>query len=343
MKFENVSVLSLKILNRTLKIFGIYAITHDKPLKSVDNFVENHPKSMKFLGTSFVIISYLAMVLAVLLVIFTILLAANMEAKDPSTDLPPAQVIIPINFGAIANNLPEGTLNKGILESIARYVYYVPFLPFFIAILIIVVFHEGAHYLMMRRNKIEIKDYGFGILNFLYIPLPVPLAFVQQAKEEYGYPMVEVAAAGSGMNFLLTAIFFIPYALFGGLTLFYLVLLNFAVGLTNVLPIHLVDGSYMIRPLIGNKGLHLSSLIIIGLVIVPSIITWEMKKKYMDKYGIDSLINLKIASRSKLDVFVTLNQSMLNDREELEKKFRIKKRTPKEMLGIWMKKRFSIM
>lgn len=57
-----------------------------------------------------------------------------------------------------------------------------------------------------------------------------------------------------------------------------------------------------------------------------------MKEKYIDHYGIDSLPNLKEASAHKVDVFVTLNKKMLEDREELEKVFKVKIRTPEEFV-----------
>ena len=56
-----------------------------------------------------------------------------------------------------------------------------------------------------------------------------------------------------------------------------------------------------------------------------------MKSKYIDHYGIDSLPHLIEASEHKMDFFVTLNKPMLEDREELEKKFKVKIRTPEEM------------
>jgi len=46
----------------------------------------------------------------------------------------------------------------------------------------------------------------------------------------------------------------------------------------------------------------------------------------------DSLIQLRIASKNKCDIFLTLNDEMIKDREELEKKYDIKIRTPKEMI-----------
>jgi len=63
-----------------------------------------------------------------------------------------------------------------------------------------------------------------------------------------------------------------------------------------------------------------------------------MKQKYIDHYGIDSLPHLISASENKCDIFVTLNKSMLEDRTELENKFKIKIRTPKEMLDEKMEK-----
>lgn len=56
-----------------------------------------------------------------------------------------------------------------------------------------------------------------------------------------------------------------------------------------------------------------------------------MKNKYLDHYGIDSLPHLIVASENDLDVFLTLNKSLLEDREELEEKFNIEIiRTPEE-------------
>lgn len=55
-----------------------------------------------------------------------------------------------------------------------------------------------------------------------------------------------------------------------------------------------------------------------------------MKDRYIDHYGIDSLPNLKEASRAGCTVFVTTNKALLEDRAELEKRFNIKIRDPEE-------------
>ncbi len=57
-----------------------------------------------------------------------------------------------------------------------------------------------------------------------------------------------------------------------------------------------------------------------------------MKDKYIDQYGIDSLPNLEAASEAQCEYFITTNQELLDDREELEEKFDIKIRDPTEML-----------
>lgn len=56
------------------------------------------------------------------------------------------------------------------------------------------------------------------------------------------------------------------------------------------------------------------------------------KNKYIDHYGIDSFFNYLVACIHRMDHFVTLCKSMLKDRDKLEKKFRVKIRTPTEML-----------
>jgi predicted nucleic acid-binding protein len=57
-----------------------------------------------------------------------------------------------------------------------------------------------------------------------------------------------------------------------------------------------------------------------------------MKDKYIDQYGIDSLPNLKIAKLVGCKAFITINQGMLKDRKELERKFKIKIMTPEEFI-----------
>ena len=55
-----------------------------------------------------------------------------------------------------------------------------------------------------------------------------------------------------------------------------------------------------------------------------------MKDKYIDQYGIDSLPHLIDASKFGMEMFITVNKGMLDDREELEKKYNIKIRSPED-------------
>lgn len=56
-----------------------------------------------------------------------------------------------------------------------------------------------------------------------------------------------------------------------------------------------------------------------------------MKKKYIDHYGFDGLIHIRLAVKGGAEYFVTNNKSILEDREELERYFGILIRTPEEM------------
>lgn len=56
-----------------------------------------------------------------------------------------------------------------------------------------------------------------------------------------------------------------------------------------------------------------------------------MKDKYLDKYGIDSLKHLELASINNCEIFLTLNEEILKDRKELEAKYNIKIRKPSEI------------
>jgi len=53
--------------------------------------------------------------------------------------------------------------------------------------------------------------------------------------------------------------------------------------------------------------------------------------KYIDRYGHDSMPDLRIAAENKCDIFLTTNEALLKDRKELEGAFDIKIRTPEEM------------
>jgi len=57
-----------------------------------------------------------------------------------------------------------------------------------------------------------------------------------------------------------------------------------------------------------------------------------MKKQYIDHYGLDSLPNLIEASKNHCDIFATTNKALLKDRKELERIFKIRIRTPEEMV-----------
>jgi len=55
-----------------------------------------------------------------------------------------------------------------------------------------------------------------------------------------------------------------------------------------------------------------------------------MRDEYPDQYGFDSLPHLKSASKNNCDTFVTFNEEMLKDRDELYEAFGVKILTPDE-------------
>ena len=59
-----------------------------------------------------------------------------------------------------------------------------------------------------------------------------------------------------------------------------------------------------------------------------------MKTEYIDKFGNDSLKHLILASKSECEYFITFNQDLLNDRDELEKIYKIKIRSPNDMVDL---------
>jgi len=61
-----------------------------------------------------------------------------------------------------------------------------------------------------------------------------------------------------------------------------------------------------------------------------------MKTSYIDVYGMDSLNQLKAASKVGADVFITLDAGILDYRVELESMFKIKIRTSQEVINGWV-------
>lgn len=59
-----------------------------------------------------------------------------------------------------------------------------------------------------------------------------------------------------------------------------------------------------------------------------------MKTEYLDKYGNDSLKHLILASQNECEYFITTNQGLLEDKEELEKEYKIKIRSPNDMVDL---------
>jgi len=165
---------------------------------------------------------------------------------------------------AIANTAPGGTL---LLPGVN-----LPFVEGMIALIIIMVVHEGAHAILSRIARVPL--FSSGIVLFGIIPIG---AFVEPDEAKLArtekVAQTRVLVAGSTAN-LMTSIFF--FALFVGIALsmgalvalapflsgllfsIYLILglcfaLNFIVGTVNLLPLPFFDGYRILDINIKNK------------------------------------------------------------------------------------------
>jgi len=77
---------------------------------------------------------------------------------------------------------------------------------------------------------------------------------------------------------------------------------------------------------------------IISLAIKRKIITkeeWEKRFKFFtDEYGINSFIHYLEAIMLNVEGFATLNEKMIKNKKELEKRFKVEIIGPKEMKGM---------
>lgn len=259
MKFENVPAVS----RNGKTILGVYAVTWDKPFKSVDNFIKKHPAFMNAIGGLLTCIAFLGVPVMLFLLYLTIKLAQR-SAETIVT----AQIVLPVNPEAVASVAPQ------VAETVSPFIYYIPIVPFMIAVAVTIFFHEALHYIYFRKHGMKVKNYGVGVLNIARIPTPLPVAFVNPDRiyKRDDWKMVEIAAVAPGINLVLGVFFMILHGLFGHQTLFYLWVINLAVGMLNALPVLALDGSYMFRPLLGDKGLKITTLAIIGLILLPMFI-----------------------------------------------------------------------
>ncbi len=174
-------------------------------------------------------------------------------------------------------------------------------LPFFegvIALLVILVVHEGAHAILARIARIPILSSGIAF--FGVIPVG---AFVEpdeeMLKKTAREPQTAVLVAGSTANFITAILFFIlfiafiyfakPWYLSGKFpllvfeqwwmnfvytTLGLVFSLNFALGSVNLLPMPFFDGYRVLEANIKNKNIVNLLMVITAVAFLVNILPW---------------------------------------------------------------------
>lgn len=180
-----------------------------------------------------------------------------------------SQVIDWLIYGtdAIASTAPGGTL---LLPGVN-----LPFFEGILALIVIMMVHEGSHAVLARIAKVPIKSSG--IVLFGIIPIG---AFVEpdekQLEKVDRIRQTRVLAAGSGANFITSVAFFIIFVglalllkegyagdaglLYSAVRFLYITTglafaLNFIVATVNLLPLPLFDGYRIIDINVQNKQL----------------------------------------------------------------------------------------
>lgn len=258
------------------KIPLLYSILYRTQVgvESLDSFAKKHPKAIERLGKISLYICYLGFIALLFGLIYTVSLffAPVAPAKEA------VGVILP-------QAVESASVYFQVLEPVAqsKWVLLVPTLSWVISLMIIVLVHEGGHALIASSKGLKPKSTGVGFLG-LIIPF-LPIAFVEPDEKAFKELNVKdravIASAGPAMNIFMSIGILVLSILIGVLfnmhplnndILWWVFLLNIAVGTTNLLPIPKLDGSYIIEG-IENKvvkySLHYSLLVIfVGMVIV---------------------------------------------------------------------------
>ncbi len=164
----------------------------------------------------------------------------------------------------------------------------IPLLEGIIALIVILVVHEGAHGLLCRINRVKIQSTGIA----LFGAVPVG-AFVDPDEKDMfsrdSLTISRIVVAGPAANLFLTVILFflmIPLLVFKSFfgindplfgfvvrTLQLSIVLNFGIGTINLIPLFMFDGYYLVNANVNNKELKkvifYTTLIMFLIIVLP--------------------------------------------------------------------------
>ena len=243
----------------------------------LDSFAKKHPKAIERFGKISLYTCYISFIVLLFGLIYStsLFFAPIQPAKEA------VGVILP-------SAVQTASVYIQVLEPIAqsKWVLLVPTLAWVISLMLIILIHEGGHALVSSSKGLKPKSTGVGLVG-LFVPF-LPIAFVEPDVDSFKNLNVkdqsEIASAGPAMN-ILASIFlfllgiilgvFLNVNLFDSTIIWWIFLLNLAIGTTNLLPIPKLDGSYIVNG-IENKvvkySLNYSLLIVFVAMVVISII-----------------------------------------------------------------------
>jgi len=191
--FALAMIIFLVVNRRKVKFENIFMILYRTSvgMKMIDALATKHKKTLKWLSWIIVSFGYILMGFSIYLIYNLIIIFLKPGMIDVIR-IPPLAPLIPY------------------LPAIFKVTWLPPFYAsYWIIILILVaIFHEGAHGVLARYNKVKIKSTGFGF----FWPLLSPLFFVEQDDKNMEkrkiFAQLSIIAAGVFANLVLAILFF---------------------------------------------------------------------------------------------------------------------------------------